>query len=66
MLVLFGRLLSFAGQVFAAVLVGLAIYIVIRPTLAAPYEPAIGVFTLLLVAACAWVIGRVAGHIAEK
>jgi hypothetical protein len=65
-LVWFGRFVSLAGQLFAAVLVALAIYIAIRPALAAPFAPAIGVFTLLLAAACAWLIGRVAGYVSEK
>ena len=66
MLAWFGRLVSYAGQFFAAVLVALAMYIVIRPALTAPFAPAIGVFTLLLIAACAWLIGRVAGYVSEK
>jgi hypothetical protein len=62
----FGRIVSFAGQSIAAVLVALAIYVVIRPALTAPFAPAIGVFTLLLIAACAWLIGRVAAYVSEK
>ena len=62
----FGRFVSFAGQTLAAVLVALAVYVVIRPTLTAPFAPAIGVLVLLLIAACAWVIGRVAGYVSEK
>jgi hypothetical protein len=48
------------------VLVALAICVVIRAALAAPFAPAIGVFTLLLIAACAWLIGRVAGYVSER
>jgi hypothetical protein len=66
MLAWFGRFVSFAGQLLAAVLVALAIYILLRPAVSAPFAPAIGVFTLLLIAACSWLIGRVAGYVSEK
>ena len=66
MLAWFGHIVSFVGQLVAAVLVALAIYVVVHPALAAPFAPAIGVFTLLLVAACAWLVGRVAGYVSEK